>query len=287
MQNSRKKWIIGGSIVAGVAVLAVVGVLVANFIVSQSVTKEDYTKAAALTTDINKQSDAYGEALQAYTAAVGQQADKATLDDLSARTNTALDAVLASQDNLSRSPALRNTQVKQAYDAYNKKAQAFKDVATGYRTSIPLFVTMFDTCNKAFGTPDPSKNIFAALNAFTQQVLDFANGGLTKTEALNRFDTMGKGCIAAATNLQNSGTNGFAQLGAFVASSYANTRAGIVARYDNPNYDTQAVQAQRNAENDKKLAAIKEQLNKEATDSDYTAELKTLNQLLTDQAAKK
>lgn len=286
MANHRKAWIIGGGIVAGVAVLAAVAVLLVFFISGQSVTKEDYAKAEALTTDISKQSDAYGTALQAYTAAVGQRADKATLEDLSTRTNTALDTVLTSQNGLSQSPALRNIQVKLSYDAYNKKAQTFKEVATGYRTSIPLFVTMFDTCSTAFGTPDPSKNIFAAIQDVAQQALDLANG-VTKAEALNRFDTKGKDCIAAATTLQNSGTNSFAQLGGFLAQSYADTRAGIVARYDNPNYDAEAVQNQRNADNDKKIEAIKEQLNKEATDSDYTTELKNLNQLLADQAAKK
>lgn len=284
MANHRKAWIIGGSIAAGVVVLAGVGILIASLM---TVSKEDYTAAATTTTDVAKQSDAYGTALQEYSNGIAQQFNASTLATLQGHTNTSLDEVLTSQEKLSKSPALRDPQVKVAYDAYNKKAQAFKEVATGYRTSMPLYVTMYTTCHEAFKTTDPSENIFKALFEFAQSATDFANGGITKDEALKRFDEKGKDCLPAATALQKSGTNTFAKMGGLVVTVYSNTRNGIVEKYDNPNYNASEARAKSSADNDQKFKDLQAGQKKEATDTDYTSELKTLNQLLNDKAAKK
>jgi len=279
MTKKAKAWIIVGSIAIGV--IAIVGIVL--LVLNLSVSKEDYTKAAASAENITKQTEAFNKAGQAYANAGLAKVDDARLKELAAGMDTSLTSLLAGHNDLSKSPALRNVEVKQAYDAYNKKATVFQGIATGYNTSIPLYVTMMNTCSKIGADTD----IFAQIKELTAFL-----AGFTKEQALERFDTKSSGCIEAASTLDKSGEDSFAKVGGVFFTSLTNTRKAIVARYDEQatlgrdkaelNYVRANSASEIAAEKALKEASALQK--KEGEEGDYTAELKQLTQILKDKS---
>ncbi len=278
-QNSKKKktGLIIGLVAGSIIVLASVVFLI-YFLTSQAA-PEDYAKATSSAEAIAKQTDTFNTAGQAYVSAGLSPVNDAKLTELATTMESSLQTLTASHDELSKSPALRNLEVGNAYGAYDKKAAVFKTVATGYQTSIPLYVTMMRTCAAITSKTD----IFSQIKEFAAFAV-----GFTKEQALERFDTKSSGCIDAASKLEKSGDDSFSKIGGVFFATLTDTRKAIVVRYDEIatkgkdqaelNYVRANAASETTAEESLKKAS--EQQKEEGRNGDYAAELKELTRIL-------
>lgn len=277
--NRNKKWlIIAGVIVAVVAVALGVYLLVSKSPVSAA----DYSQATTSAQEVADQYTAFNNAGQEYVTIAGKRGDAATLEAIDDRMQDALTQLKTSSETLSHAAALRDSEVKKAYSAYETKAQKFAVLADEYAISIPLYVSMQDTCSQIGAAIDVS-NLLKELMLFAESAK-----AQSKADVLAVFDMKAGDCISAASKLKDSGTNTFAELGDLYFSTLTDTRKATEARFD----ETATLGAQKATANyqatnrtieneaETQIGKIAEKQKQDAKDTDYTEEVKHLVSLL-------
>lgn len=162
-QLNRKTWIIIGSAVAGVAVIAAV-LLGLYFAVWAQPSKQDFEAASktakeisntgaskeltALVTKANQEIRA-GKVQPALTEAVA--AEKKKVDDLVAKRATL-------NETLKGSIVQRDEEIKKSYDTYVAQEAKYSRYMTGYAASYPYYRSSLSTCLKPFQINDKVSN---------------------------------------------------------------------------------------------------------------------------------
>ena len=276
--NRRKLWIILSIAIA--AVVAIVITLVVVF-ARPAASAQDYAEAATTAGKVSEQHKAFEASAQGLVSGAGTGIDATTIADLTAKMNAALDGFKQAQTALKDSPAVKQTSTEQAFNAYDKKAQNYTVLAEKYRTSIPLYAAMRDSCSQ-IGKVTAS-NLFSEIKTLIDRLEDPSKEG-----TLKRFDAQAGGCLTAAEKLRDSGDDSFAKLGGVFATLLTDIRAATVTRFDETaslGYDNAALNyAKANSSIETAAAdttrAVAAQQKEEGEAADFSTELEELTKLL-------
>jgi len=266
------------------AVAVVLAALIVTLIVlfaKPAATADDYKQAIANADTVAEQYEAFNDAAQALVTSAGMQNDATTTKQLTATMNTALDNLNRTRADLASSPAVKQASTEDEYKAYSEKADRFDALTQKYRVSIPLYVSMRDTCGK-IGKVDAS-NVLQELQSLTESLTDTSKEG-----ALARFDAKTGDCIAAATKLNNTGDDSFAKLGGLFATMLKNLRTATETHFneassigsDRAFVNYQAAMKKNETDMSASLNAIAEQQKTEGKESDYKVEIEALSKAL-------
>lgn len=272
--SRRKLWITLSAI--AVVVIALIVTLIVVF-AKPPATAEDYEKAATNAQSVATQYKAFNDAAQALVTSAGTQNDAATVAQLTTTMNTTLDDLNQTRAELEKSPAVKQGATEAEFKAYNVKAERFEVLAGKYRVSIPLYVTMRDTCGK-IGKVDAS-NILQEVQDLADSLTDTSKEG-----ALARFDAKTGDCIAAATKLNDSGDDSFAKLGGVFATMLTDLRSATETHFneasslgdDKAFVNYQAAMKKVETNTAASLKDVSEQQKTEGDESDYKAEIEAL-----------
>ncbi len=280
--SHKKRWfIIGGS----VAVLALIIAALVIIVPGLSVSKEDYTNAAKDAQSVSGKYEEFSKTAQEYASLANTQADKETLATINTAMTTQYDELKVAKKALDESPALRDFETMQAYNAYSDKANKFITLADGYVKSIPFYVTMMDTCKD---TGNGGANVF-------DQLTDFANRLQiqTKEDALKYREAKFASCLEAATKLNESGTNTFAQVGKVYVDMINSNGDAYELQFDeaktlgdakaNENY--KAALKKSEADSKEAITTISEKQKEEGEAAEFSKELESLIAVLKKKSA--
>lgn len=273
--TSEKLKLVGWAALA-IASLAVI----LYFLLFTGVAQEDYKTAAKDAQQISEQNDAFTKAAQKYIALANTTFDPATARTLDASLQNSLAQILEAKKEISSSAALRDFQVKQAYDDYATKAEKSDTLYTSYVKTIPLYADMYSSCRQISQVDET--NIFKQLQIYAEK-LQVRN----KVEALAVFDKQMGECLAKSQKLKDAGSDTFADTGAIFYTTLTSFRQSLAARYD------EAAKLGNDAATERYEAALEEAVDiaaqsiakakvkqDEAATFDYAEEIKKLHTTL-------